>query len=106
MTPILKLINKYAILIGLSIILTTTWFYFKGIILTIDDLHDYNSLWHNLHTIISFLFKSLIAILLFIDTRKFGINYILIPVSGFVYPLLGVSVFLILFVYKNKKASA
>ena len=101
MTPILKLINKYAILIGLSIILTTIWFYFKGTILSTYSIEDYNLVWHNLHWIISYLFKALVAVLLFIDTRRFGVNYILIPIAGFIYPLMGVSVFLILYVYKT-----
>ena len=104
MTPIFRLINKYAILIAFSIILTTTWFYIKGIIFASSSIEDINSIWNYLHTIVSYVFKLIVAILLWVDTKKFGINYFLIPIAGFIYPLMGVSVFLILYVYKTTAA--
>jgi hypothetical protein len=72
----------------------------------INDIEDIN-FWHKLPSYSGYFFKVLVSILLFIDVKKFGLKYYLIPIVGLFYPLLGVCALLILIIYnENKKANA
>ena len=102
MKLIIRLITKYSILLALSALLTETWFYLEAILYPIESLEDLN-FWDNLPYYSVYFFKVLISILLFIDVRKYGLKFYLIPLVGLFYPLLGVCALLIMIIYKENR---
>lgn len=93
-----KLVSKYAILLTLSYLLNT-WFIF-WLIVQPKSLAELN-VWESINSYSGYFFQIITAILLFIDTKRYELKFYLIPIAGLFYPLLGISVFLIVFIYKE-----
>ena len=104
MKSILSLISKYAIILALGSLFGNTWFYLKHIIFPIDSIEDIN-FWHELPTYSNYLIKIIVTVLLVIDVKKYKVNYYLIPIVGFFYPLVGICAFLILLIYTEIEKS-
>lgn len=100
MQNIHKLIAKYGIILALSSLLGYSWFYLQVYFIQHTNPANYD-LWQLLPTYSGYLFNVLICILLLIDIRKSQLNYYLIAFTGLFYPLVGISAFLILYIFKT-----
>lgn len=105
MKQLVKLITKYSILLALSSFFGVTWFYLKSIVMPIENIEDIG-FWHNLPSYSGYFFKILISFLLFLDVKKFNLNFYVIPIVGLFYPLLGVCTLLIMIIYTENKTSS
>jgi len=100
MKDIINHINKYGIVLILSSLFGHLWFYLQSLLFS-HRIIDQNTLWYAIPTYTGYFFQVLVSVLLFIDIRKYNMKYYLIPIMGLFYPLLGVSAFLILHIYKT-----
>ncbi len=104
MKSFLSLISKYAIILALGSLFGNAWFYLKSIIFPIHSIEDFN-FWHELPSYSNYLIKIIVTVLLIIDVKKYKLNYYLIPIVGFFYPLVGICAFLILLIYREIEKS-
>ena len=95
-----NIIVKYSVILIISYLFSSTWFYLKNLFLPIETVEDIN-FWHDIPQYSSYTVRVIVAVLLLIDTKKYQLNYLLIPLIGLFYPLLGICVFLILLAYSE-----
>ena len=100
MKTIINLISKYSIVLILSYLFGQVWFYFKGIILPIDNVDDIDFI-QKIPIYSGYFFRIIVAILLLVDLKKYKINYKVIPLIGLFYPLLGILGLLVLYIYRE-----
>jgi hypothetical protein len=104
MTELLKKLNKYIILLIISSLFGMPWIYLKY------SLFEYNgpdSIIESIPTIIDYLIKLTVIVLLIIDFKKEQLkNIVLTCIAAFLYPLLGIVIFAIMIIDKERKASA
>jgi hypothetical protein len=101
MEQIHKLITKYGLILAFSAMFGHLWFYTSGLLFPMNR-YNYHAFWRDIPNYIVSLTQLLICVLLFIDSRKYQIKFWLIPIIGLFYPLVGVSAFLILYIYKRE----
>jgi len=104
MNNFLKLISKYSIILIFMIFFGHYIFLFKINIYPIYSISD-TDLWNIFLNFSGYFFQIIVAILLFIDAKKYRLNFYFIPLAGLIYPLLGICVFFILFIYNEIKMS-
>jgi|ERR1035437_6926546 hypothetical protein len=97
MKTIKKLITKYGLIILVQCAFSESWFHIVHYFVTAQtySTHEY------LITIPNYTYyvvQLVVCILLIIDSRKYNIKYKITPLIGLFYPVLGVAVFLILYV--------
>ena len=112
MNRLLKILNKYIILLILWSIVSMSWIYIQPIfmrngMLNTTDFESY-SLINSLPTYIDYLIRIVIVILIAKDFKKHKLNYIVLTcIASLFYPLLGVVILSLLLIEKWKeKASA
>ncbi len=100
MTELLKKLNKYIILLIISALFGMPWIYLKYY------LFDYNgpdSIIESIPTIINYLIKLIVIVLLIIDFRKEKLKNIIITcIAALFYPLLGIVIYAILLIDNEK----
>ncbi len=112
MNRLLKILNKYIVLLILWSIVSMAWIYIQPIfmrkgILSSTDFESY-SLINSLPTYIDYIIRIIIVILLAIDFKRHKLNYIVLTcIATLFYPLLGIVILSLLLIEKRKeKASA
>jgi hypothetical protein len=107
MKELIRTLNKYVILLIVSSIFGMPWFYIKNLIFSnypnIMIVSYSYSFFDYIPTIAEFLIKITIMVLIIIDCRKENLsNVILTSIATFCYPLLGIVIFSILLLEKQK----
>jgi|GEM_PF-1133731 len=107
MKELIRTLNKYVILLIVSSLFGMPWFYIKNLIYSnypnIMRLSYSYSFFDYIPTIAEFLIKIAITILIIIDCKKEKLNnVILISIATFCFPLLGIVIFSILLLEKQK----
>jgi hypothetical protein len=107
MTNLLKVLNKYIILLIISSLFGMPWFYVRHLIFDFND-HETFNLIDSIPGYINYLIRLIIIILLIIDFRKENLKYIVLTcIATLFYPLLGIVILSLLLLEKKKeKASA
>jgi len=105
MKKLIKTLNKYIILLIVSSLFGIPWFYIKNLLYSnypnlISVSYSY---YDYIPTIAEFLIKTAITILIIIDCKKENLsNVILTAIATFCFPLLGIVIFSILLLEKQK----
>jgi hypothetical protein len=105
MKELIKTLNKYVILLIVSSLFGMPWFYIKNLLYSnYPNLISVTySFYDNIPTIAEFLIKIAITILIIIDCKKENLsNVILTAIATFCFPLLGIVIFSILLLEKQK----
>jgi len=100
MEPIHKLVTKYGLILAFSSLIGQFWFYLGSLLFPVNAI-NFNDTWRSIPNYTCYAIQVLICILLVIDIRKYKIKLWLIPLIGLFYPLVGVCIFLILFIYST-----
>jgi len=108
MKELIKILNKYIILLIVSFLLETFWSYFIQYII----YYNYQSVLIDSYlssyigyipTIIQLLIKITITVLIIIDLKKENLRHIVLTsIATFCYPLLGIVIFSILLLEKKR----
>jgi hypothetical protein len=80
-------------------------FYGKNLFRSFTE-SDYNSIPMILTTNFGLIFQVMVMVLLFLDLQKHRIKYYLIPIAGFLFPLLGIVMFLLVMMNKEETQEA
>ena len=79
------------------------WVYFRHLIF---EYNGPDSIIESIPTIVDYLIKLLVIILLIIDFKKENLkNIVLTCIAAFLFPMLGIVIFSILLIEKERKAS-
>jgi len=101
MSEFIKKINKYIILLIISSLFGMPWFYIRFFIF---EYSGPNAIIESIPTIIDYLIKLTVIVLLIIDFKKEQLkNIILTCIAAFLYPLLGIVIFAIMLIDKEIK---
>jgi len=95
-----KLITKYCLIILVSSALAQSWFYIVRYFIATNDITSHAYL-YAIPNYVHYLVQITVCMLLILDIRKYDIKYKFTPLLGLFYPLLGVAVFLILYVIQQ-----
>ena len=107
MNRLLKILNKYIVLLILWSIVSMTWIYIQPIfmrkgMLSTTDFESY-SLINSLPTYIDYIIRIIIVILIAIDIKKHKLNYVILTcIATLFYPLLGIVILSLLLIEKWK----
>ncbi len=105
MKELIKTLNKYVILLIVSSLFGMPWFYIKNLIYTNypNIMNVSYSFYDNIPTIVDYLIRIIILILIINDFKKENIkNVLLTSIATIFYPLLGIVIFSILLLEKQK----
>jgi len=105
MKELIKTLNKYIILLIVSSLFGMPWFYIKNLIYSNypNILSVSYSFYDYIPTILDYLIRITILILIIIDFKKENLkNVLLTSIATFFYPLLGIMIFSILLLEKQK----
>lgn len=103
MNDFIKAINKYALLLIAHMLFGIPWFYIRFLIF---DKYPQDSLVDLIPTIIDYLIRIIVIVLLIFDFRKFNLkNVVIACISALFFPLLGVVIFSIMYLIHNKERS-
>ncbi|WP_319502080.1 hypothetical protein [uncultured Draconibacterium sp.] len=107
MTDLLKVLNKYIILLIISSLFGMPWFYVQNLLFDISN-HETYALASSIPNYVTYLIRLIIIILLIIDFRKENLkNIVLTCIATLFFPMLGVVILSLLILEKGKeKASA
>ena len=97
METIKKLITKYGLIILVQCAFAESWFHIVHYFVPFQNYANQNYL-ITIPNYTYYVVQLVVCILLIIDTRKYNIKYKITPLIGLFYPVLGVAVFLILYV--------
>lgn len=115
MKEYIRIINKYAILLIIPRLFSFLWDifihqkYFKidnQFLLNLKEriYIDYNAFLFTIPTYFIFIFDLIIIGYLIYDFRRYGLkNVLLTCIATFFFPIFGVAVFLILYIFKEKQ---
>ena len=104
MTDFIKNINKYVILLIISSLFGMPWLYLRYFIF---EYGGPDSIIESIPTIVDYLIKLTVIVLLIIDFKKDNLkNIVLTIIAAFLFPLLGIVIYVILLIDKERKASA
>ncbi len=108
MNKLLKILNKYIVLLILWSIIGMVWIYIQPILmrkgmLSTSDFESYSFI-NSLQTYIDYLIRIIIVALIIIDFKKYKLNYILLSAfATLFYPLLGIVILSLLLIEKWKE---
>lgn len=105
MKEIIKTLNKYVILLIISSLFGMPWFYIMNLLYSNypNLVSATYSFYDNIPTIAQFIIKIAITILIIIDCKKEKLtNIIVTAIATFCFPLLGIVIFSILLLEKQK----
>ncbi len=106
MSDILKILNKYIILLIVSSLFGMPWFYVQNLLFDISN-HETYALVSSIPNYVNYLIRLIIIGLLIFDFRKEGLKYIVLTcIATLFYPMLGLVILSLLLIEKGKKASA
>ena len=112
MNSLLKILNKYIILLILWSIIGMVWIYIQPILIrkeifSSSDFESYSFI-NYLPTYIEYLIRLVIVFFIAIDFKKHKLNHIILTcIATLFYPLLGIVILSLLLMEKwNNKASA
>ncbi len=101
MTQLLKVLNKYIILLIISSLFGMPWLYIRHLLFDLNNQETYNLI-DSIPGYINYLIRLVIIILLIIDFRKENLNYIVVTcIATLFYPLLGVVILSLLLLEKE-----
>jgi hypothetical protein len=112
MNRLLKILNKYIVLLIIWSIIVMVWFYIQPILsrtgITNINNFEFHSTITSLANYVDYLIRLIIIILLIIDFKKHKLNHIILTcITTLFYPLLGIVILSILLMEKwNEKACA
>jgi hypothetical protein len=89
-----KISLPYLLLFIADSALSTAWFHLRGLVFEITEMNERPL--PLLTTNFDLIFQIVVMVLLFMDARKYDLPYILIPVAGFFFPLVGVMMFMLM----------
>lgn len=104
MNEFIKILNKYIILLIASSLFSISWMFIHYILVT-----NYTFSMESLNAIgyiplLSYLINIIVAVLLIIDFNKYNLKNIVITcIAALCFPLLGIVIFAILFLLKEKE---
>lgn len=102
MSSLLKILNKYIILMIISSLFGMPWFYVQNLLSDMSNDETY-ALVHYIPNVVNYLIRLIILILLIIDFRKMNLKYIVLTsIATLFYPLLGVVILSLLILEKEK----
>jgi uncharacterized protein YacL len=101
---LLKLAFPYIVILILDALTGYIVFYGEYILLNVGYL-EYDSLPRILTSNVGLIFQLMVMILLFRDLRKHSMRYYLIPVAGFLFPLLGIVMFLLVMMSREQPST-
>jgi hypothetical protein len=100
MNNFIKTINKYIILLIVVPLFGMPWFHIR---FWLYDLYPPNSFVYSIPTIVDYLIRITVIILLIIDFKKYNLKNVVIScVSALFFPLLGIVLFAIMYLEKEK----
>ena len=105
MKELIKTLNKYIILLIVSSIFGMPWFYIKNLIFSNypNIMRVSYSFYDYIPSIVDYLVRITILILIIIDFKKENLKHILLTsIATFFYPLLGIVIFSILLLEKQR----
>ena len=107
MTDLMRMLNKYIILLIVSYLFGMPWFYVRRLLFDFNNYETYTLL-NSIPHYVNYLIRLIIIVLLIIDFRSEKLNYIVLTcIATLFYPLLGIVIFSILLLEKwTKKANA
>ena len=101
MTDFIRKLNKYLVLIIISGLFGIPWMYAK---MSIAELIGYHQFYDQLPTIVDYVIRLVIIIFLVKDFKKEKLRGILLTcIATLLYPLLGVVIFAVLLIDKERK---
>ena len=109
MSELLRILNKYIVLLIIWSIVGMTWFYIQPFIMrkALESTTDLALSFSNVNalpTYIDYLIRVIIAICIVIDFKKHKLNFVLLTcVASLFYPLLGMVILALLFIEKRKE---
>lgn len=115
MKELIKLINKYAILLIIPRLFSFLWdIFIRELFFNIDNqyilnikerlLMDVNLYLYPIPTYFSLIFNLIIIGFLIYDFRRYKLKYTLLTcIAAYFYPIFGVAIFLILYILKEKE---
>jgi hypothetical protein len=102
MTELTKKLTKYIILLIISSLFGIPWIYLRYFVFKYNAP---DSISESIPTIIDYLIKLTVVVLLIIDFRKEKLkNIVLTCIAAFVFPLLGIVIYAIMLIDKEKGA--
>jgi len=100
MNEFIKTINKYAILLIVVSIFGIPWFHIRSLLY---ELYPPGSFLDSIPTIVGYLIRIIVIILLIIDFKKYDLKNVVIScISALFFPLLGIVIFAIMYLGKEK----
>ncbi len=103
MTDLLKVLNKYIILLIVSFLFGMPWFYVRHLLFDLNN-HETFTLIDSIPSYVNYLIRLIIIIFLIIDFRKENLKYIVLTcIATLFYPLLGVVILSLLLLEKRKE---
>ena len=106
MTDLLKVLNKYIILLIISSLFGMPWFYVQNLLFDINN-HEVYALTSSIPNYVNYLIRLIIIILLIIDFKKENLKFIVLTcIATLFYPLLGVVILSLLLLEKGKEKAS
>lgn len=103
MNKFIKTLNKYVILLLVVSIFGMPWFYLRS---WIYEIYPPGSFVDSIPGIVGYLIRIIVIILLITDFKKYNLKNVLIScVSALFFPLLGIVIFAIMYLEKEKISS-
>ena len=100
MNEFIKIINKYVILLIVVSLFGMPWFHIR---IWLYDLYPPDSFVDSIPTIVDYIIRITVIILLIIDFKKYNLKNVVIScVSALFFPLLGIVLFAIMYLEKEK----
>lgn len=103
MSKLLKVLNKYIILLIISSLFVIPWIYVNVFMLDSLDRATYDLL-QSIPNFVNYLIRLIVIALLIIDFRKENLKHVVLAcIAALFYPLLGIVVFALLMLEKEKE---
>lgn len=100
MTEFIKKLNKYIILLIISSVFGLPWIYLRHFLF---GMNNPDPILESIPTIIDFIIKFVVIVLLIIDFRKENLkNIVLTCIAAFLFPLLGIVMYALMLIEKEK----
>ncbi|MCK4662932.1 MAG: hypothetical protein KAT68_08710 [Bacteroidales bacterium] len=106
MNNLLKILNKYFILLIVTSLFGMPWIYVRHLIFDLNN-HETYKLIDALPSYINYLIRLIIIVLLIIDFKKENLKYVVLTcIATLFYPLLGVVILSLLLLEKGKEPAS
>lgn len=100
MNDFIRTINKYALLLIVVSLFGMPWFHIR---FWLYDLYPPDSFIDSIPSVVDYLIRIIVIILLITDFRKYNLKNVVIScISALFFPLLGIVIFSIMYLEKQK----